>query len=78
VAAHLHGDPLRHTGPDHVADGSAAQVVEELAREPRSLAGTIPGVLESLETSGGLMKYTGVTESPSMPPPLNQGTKGCR
>src|SRR5262249_49330704 len=41
-----HGHALGHAGADHVADGRAPHVVEELSRQPRTLAGRPPRLAE--------------------------------
>lgn len=60
VARRLHGDGAGGAGALHVADGRAAQVVEEPALEPGPLAGIIPGAAHRADGLAPAVEDAGV------------------
>src|SRR5262249_36490263 len=72
VAAHCHGDSLRHASPHRVADSRAPHVVEQTALQPGGTTGSPPRLTEISERSAVSVKNQRTRGAPQGGAPIDQ------
>jgi hypothetical protein len=75
VAAELHRNTLGNSGPDHIPDGSAAEIVNDNPGDPGLPAGRFPCLSKSTDRLAMIVEHKRTAEAPLLRRPLNDFQK---